>query len=82
MSEKARLYHIVFDQQNIERLRKMVNQVAHDPNGWIDVTCRPGSDEPGKESPPTLEFAEMLWDEAISRAVIARSVKYEAQALE
>jgi hypothetical protein len=57
----------------------MVNAVARDPNFWIDVTYTRGSDEPGKESTPNLEFNEMSWDEALSTAIIARSAKYAAQ---
>jgi hypothetical protein len=72
----------VIDQQNIEMLQKMVDDVGKDINTWIDVTCIPGSDRPGEENPPTLEFTEMLWNPDGSRAIITRSVKYEARQLE
>jgi hypothetical protein len=82
MPIKARLITIFFNQQNIKKLRKMVNDVGHNPNGWIDVTFIPESDKSEKESPPMLEVVEMRWEESGERAVIARSVKYEAQLLE
>jgi hypothetical protein len=55
---------------------------CHDLNSWMDVTYIPGSDEQEIESPPVLEIIEMLWEESVSRAVIAMTVKYEAQSLE
>jgi hypothetical protein len=60
----------------------MVSAVAQDPNFWIDVAYLPGSDGLGRENPPNLEFAEMLYDEVIGQSIIARSEKHESKALE
>jgi hypothetical protein len=69
--------HFVIDQQNIEKLQKMVDDVGKDLNTWIDITCMQEG-----ENPPVLEFAEMLWNPTKKLAVVARSMKYEAQQLE
>jgi hypothetical protein len=71
MSEK---YHFVIDQQNVEKLQKMVDDVGKDLNTWIDLTISRKGETPG-----VMEFAEMLWHTTKPRAVIARSVKYEAK---
>lgn len=60
MSQKASSFHFIIDQQDIEKLKKMVDEVSNDLNSWIDVTYPPESDEPVKESSPFLEFVEML----------------------
>ena len=70
-------YHFVIDQQNIEKLQKMVDDVGKDLNTWIDVTFIQEG-----ENPPVMEYAEMLWDQTKNRAVIARIAKFEAQMLE
>jgi hypothetical protein len=57
----------------------MVIDVSCDLNCWIDITYTPRGDELGKANAPDIEFVEMLWDEAIRRAIITRSVKYEAR---
>ena len=37
MSEK---HHFVIDQQNVEKLQKMIEDVGKDLNTWIGVTCK------------------------------------------
>jgi hypothetical protein len=74
MSEK---YHFVIDQQNVEKLRKMVDDVGTDPYSLIDVTISPEG-----KYPPVMEVAEMSWDPTKNRAIVARSVKYEAEVLD
>jgi hypothetical protein len=66
MSEK---YHFVIDQQNIEKLQKMVDDVGKDINTWIDLTY----------TPEGLEFTEMLWDPTMNRVIVARTVKYQSE---
>ncbi len=71
MNKKDEMYHFIIDQQDIEKLKKMVDDVYNDLISWIDVTF----------TQEGLEFAEMLWGKDISRAVIARSLKYGAEPL-
>ncbi|MFZ2096997.1 MAG: hypothetical protein WAV05_10200 [Anaerolineales bacterium] len=82
MNEKAKPYHFIIDGQNIVPLKKMVNEVLRDSNCWIDITFMNRSKELGDFLSTALEFAEMLWDKDISRAVLASTVKYQAQLLE
>jgi hypothetical protein len=82
MNKKAELYHYVFDQQNIEELQKMVNEVASDPNIWMDVIYKPMSYQQGEENTPVIEIAEMLWDKDIRQTVVLKNVKFMAIPLE
>jgi hypothetical protein len=64
------MYHYVFDYQNIDELRKMVNEVASDPNVWTDMIYKPRSDQPGEENTPVIELAVMLWKNDIRHPVV------------
>jgi hypothetical protein len=77
MNIPAKQYHFIIDQQNIEKLQKMIDDVSKDLNTWIDVTFIQEG-----ENPPIVEFAEMLWEPTTTQAFIARYVKYKAEPLE
>jgi hypothetical protein len=70
-------YHFVIDQQNVEELKKIVAEVGKNSSSIIDVTITSKG-----ENPPVLEFDELLWDTTKNRAIVARSVKYEAEQVE
>jgi hypothetical protein len=74
MSEK---YHFVIDQQNVEELKKMIADVGNDLYSLIDVTITLEG-----EKHPLMEFDELLWDPTKNRAIVARSVKFEAELLD
>jgi 2-hydroxy-3-keto-5-methylthiopentenyl-1-phosphate phosphatase len=73
----SEIYHFVINQQNVEKLQKMVDDVGKDLNTWIEVIYTPE-----ELPPPVMEFAEMLWDKDIGRVVVVRSMEYMAQPME
>ena len=82
MSEELKLYHYIFDHENVDVLQKMVNEVASDPNKWIDKVYKPSNYMGPEENTPIIEIAEMVWDPTTKLAIIARSVKFEVELLE
>jgi hypothetical protein len=82
MSEDPKLYHYVFDHENVDVLQKMVNEVANDPNKWMDVVFKPMSYQLEEENTPVIEIAEMLWDKDIHQTLVLMDLKLKAIPLE
>jgi exonuclease I len=82
MSENPQLFHYVFDHENVDVLQKMVNEVASDPNKWMDVVFKPRSYQLEEENTPVIEIAEMKWENDIRQTVVVRDLKLKAIPLE
>ena len=74
MNKKSDSYHLIIDHQNIEKLKKMVDEVSNEINSLIDVIYTLEG-----ENPPALEFTEMLWDPQSKLAIVVRTLKYKAE---
>lgn len=82
MNEEPKMYHYVFDHENVDVLQKMVNEVASDPNKWMDMVYKPSNYMGPEENTPVIEIAEMHWDKDIRQTVVLRDLKLKAIPLE
>jgi hypothetical protein len=78
MGKESKIYHYMFDQQNIDELQMMVNEVANDSSLWMDLVYKPKSNQVEEENTPIIEIAEMRWDEEIRQTIVVKDMKLRA----